>query len=52
MTPEQRALADAVAAELKFGAAAGFEDHWARVFDLPDGGRLFFQAARDRGQSA
>ena len=50
MTPEQRALADAVAAELKFVAAAGFEDHWARVFDLADGGRLFFQAARDRGQ--
>jgi len=50
MTPEQRALADAVAVELKFAAAAGFEDHWARVFGLPDGGRLFFQAARDRGQ--
>jgi hypothetical protein len=50
MTPEQKALADAVAAELKFAAAAGFDGHWARVFDLPDGGRLFFQAARDRNQ--
>ncbi len=50
MTPEQRALADAVAGELKLTAATGFEDHWARVFDLPDGGRLFFQAARDKGQ--
>ncbi len=42
MTPEQRALADAVAAELKLAAAPGFEQHWARVFDLPDGGRLFY----------
>jgi hypothetical protein len=50
MTPEQRALAEAVAAELKLAAAAGFADHRARVFDLPNGGRLFFQAARDRGQ--
>ena len=49
MTPEQRALAEAVAAELKLAAAVGFEDHWARVFDLPDGGRLFFSAGRERG---
>ncbi len=47
MTAEQRALADAVAAELQIAPAAGFDGHWARVFDLPDGGRLFFQAARD-----
>ena len=50
MTPEQKALADAVAAELNLPPAPGFDGHWARVFDLPDGGRLFFQAARDRGQ--
>ncbi len=50
MTPEQRALADAVAAALQLAAAAGFDGHWARAFDLPDGGRLFFQAARDRNQ--
>jgi hypothetical protein len=50
MTPEQLALADAVAAELNLSPASGFDGHWARVFDLPDGGRLFFQAARDRGQ--
>ena len=50
MTPEQQALANAVAAELNLAPAQGFDGHWARVFDLPDGGRLFFQAARDRGQ--
>jgi len=50
MTPEQKALADAVAAELKLAPAPGFDGHWARVFDLPDGGRLFFQGARQRGQ--
>ena len=50
MTPEQQALADAVAAELNLAPTQGFDGHWARVFDLPDGGRLFFQAARDRGQ--
>jgi hypothetical protein len=50
VTPEQHALADAVAAELKLPPAPGFDGHWARVFDLPDGGRLFFQAVRDSGQ--
>lgn len=50
MTPEQQALADAVAAELKFAPAPGFDGHWAQVFDLADGGRLFFQTARQRGQ--
>jgi hypothetical protein len=50
MTPEQRALADVVAAELKLVPAQGFDGHWARVFDLPDGGRLFIQGARQRGQ--
>jgi hypothetical protein len=50
MTPEQQTLADAVAAELNLSPAQGFDGHWARVFDLSDGGRLFFQAARERGQ--
>jgi len=50
MTAEQQALADAVAAELNLAPAPGFHGHWARVFDLPDGGRLYFQGARQRGQ--
>ncbi len=50
MTPEQSAMADAVAAELKLAAAPGFDQHWARVFTLPDGGRLYFSAGRQRGQ--
>jgi hypothetical protein len=50
MTPEHQALADAVATELGLAPAQGFDGHWARVFDLPNGGRLFFQAARDKGQ--
>ena len=41
MTPEQRALADAVAAELKLVAAPDSDRDWARVFDLPGGGRLY-----------
>jgi hypothetical protein len=50
MTPEQQVLADAVAAELHIAEAPGFERNWSRVYDLPDGGRLFFSAARDSGQ--
>jgi hypothetical protein len=50
MTPEQRAQADAVAAELNLAPAPGLDDHWARVFTLPDGGRLFFSVGRQRGQ--
>jgi hypothetical protein len=50
MTPEQQVLADAVAAELNLAPAQGFDGHWARVFDLPDGGRLYVQAGRQRGQ--
>lgn len=50
MTPEQLALADAVAAELNLPPAPGFDGHWARVFALADGGRLFVQAGRQRGQ--
>ena len=49
MTPEQRAQAGAVAVELNLAPAPGFGDHWARVFTLPDGGRLFFSAGRGGG---
>jgi hypothetical protein len=50
MTPEQIALADAVAALLNLAPAPGFDGHWTRVFALPDGGRLYFSAGRQRGQ--
>jgi hypothetical protein len=50
MTPEQKALAEAVARELHLQPAAGFDDHWARIFSLPDGGRLYFAAGRQQGQ--
>jgi hypothetical protein len=50
MTPEQQALADAVGAELKLLPAPGFDGHWARVFALADGGGLYVQVGRQRGQ--
>jgi hypothetical protein len=50
MTPEQRALAVAVAAQLNLQPALGFDDHWGPVFSLPDGGRLYFSSGRQRGQ--
>jgi hypothetical protein len=50
MTPEQQTLADAVAAELSLAPAPGFDGHWARVFALTDGGRLYVQVGRQRGQ--
>ena len=50
MTPEQKALANAVADQLNLQPAPGFDDHWARVFSLPDGGRLYVSAGRQRGQ--
>ena len=50
MTPEQKALADAVAALLGLHPAPGYEDHWARILALPDGGRLCISAGRGRGQ--
>jgi hypothetical protein len=50
MTPEQAKLADAVAAQLGLPPAPGSDGHWARVFALPDGGRLYFSAGRQRGQ--
>jgi len=50
MTPDQQTLADAVAALLNLQAAPGCDDHWARVFALPDGGKLYFSTGRERGQ--
>ncbi len=50
MTPEQGAMADAVAAELQLAATPGFDQHWARVLALPDGGRLYISPARQHGQ--
>jgi hypothetical protein len=50
MTPEQKALAVAVAAELNLQQTPGFDDHWGPVFNLPDGGRLYFSCGRQRGQ--
>ena len=50
MSPDQIKLADAVGALLNLQPAPGFDDHWSRVFALPDGGRLYLQAGRQRGQ--
>ena len=50
MSPDQIKLADTVAAQLGLQPAPGFDGHWARVFALPDGGRLYLQAGRQRGQ--
>ena len=49
MTPEQIKLADAVAVLLNLQLAPGYEDHWSRTFALPDGGRLYSAAGRQRG---
>lgn len=50
MTPEQTALADAVAVQLGLQPAPGLDGHWSRVFALPDGGTLYLHAGRQRGQ--
>ena len=50
MTPEQKALAVAVAAQLNLQPTPGLDDHWGPVFSLPDGGRLYFSCGRQRGQ--
>ena len=50
MTPEQIKLADAVAALLKLQPSPGCDGNWSRVFTLPDGGRLYLSAGRQRGQ--
>jgi len=49
MTPDQTSLAEAVAAQLNLPPAPGFDAHWSRVFTLPDGGRLYISAGRQRG---
>jgi hypothetical protein len=50
MTPEQTNLADAVAAFMTLKPAPGCDGHWARVFWLPDGGKLYMQSGRQHGQ--
>ena len=50
MSPNQIKLADAVGALLNLKPAPGFDGHWTRAFALPDGGRLYFSAGRQRGQ--
>ena len=50
MTPEQIKLAEAVAALLNLSPAPGYDGHWARLFSLPDGGRLCISSGRSRGQ--
>src|SRR5437016_7756129 len=50
MTPEQRALAEAVAAQLGLSPAPGFDRQWGPVLSLPDGGRLYISAGRQHGQ--
>jgi hypothetical protein len=50
MTPEQIKLADTAAAQIGLQPAPGFDGHWARVFALPDGGKLYVSAGRQRGQ--
>jgi hypothetical protein len=50
MTPEQKASANAVPAQLNLQPSPGFEDHWGPVFSLPDGGRLYFSCGRQHGQ--
>ena len=49
MTPEQKQLADAVAAELNLKPDPAYTDHWSRIYALPDGGRLYISAGRLRG---
>jgi hypothetical protein len=50
MTPEQIALADAVAAQLNLQPAPGSDGNWTRVYSLSNGGRLYLSAGRQRGQ--
>ena len=50
MTPEQTQLAEALAAELHLKPAPDCDGHWARVYSLPEGGKLYVQSGRQRGQ--
>jgi hypothetical protein len=49
MTPEQKALADAVAAELNIRPDPAYTDHWSSIYALPGRGRLYISAGRVRG---
>jgi len=49
MTPEQKQLADAVAAELNIRPDPAYKDNWSRIYALPDGGRLYISTGRVRG---
>lgn len=49
MTPEHKTLADAVAAQLQIQTDPRYEDNWACIFTLPDGGRLSFSSGRQSG---
>jgi len=51
MTPEHKALAAAVAAQLQLNPAPGYDDLWTPVFVMPDGGRLQFSDGRAHGHS-
>jgi len=50
MTPEHKALAEAVAAQLQLNPAPGYDDLWTPVFVMPDGGKLLFSDGRAHGQ--
>ena len=50
MTPEQKSTAQAIATQLQLQPAPGYGDHWAAVFLLPGGGKLFISSGRQRGQ--
>jgi hypothetical protein len=50
MTPEHKSLADAVAAKLNLKVALDYTDNWARIFSLPNGGRLRFSDGRGPAQ--
>lgn len=50
MNSTQQALAHAVAAQLQLSPAPAYDGHWAKVFLLTGGGKLFVSAGRQRGQ--
>ena len=50
MTPEQKSTAQAIATQLQLQPAPGYDGHWAAVFLLSGGGKLFISASRQRGQ--
>jgi len=50
MTADQQSIAQAIAAQLQLQPAPGYDSHWAAVFLLPGGGKLFISSGRQRGQ--